>query len=650
MTKTERIQVWRARLARARAMRDDWIKDVVKPNVQAIWEIDKPEYWPDDDAWINVPLIFSSIRSTLPTLLFSDPEFRTTPRRPIPGPTGEDVSWERSQAGAMMLNQAWREAEGKKNARVAIQNSLFAMGVLKSGYAPHFADDESRGEFFYDEFGNVQMFRDGYVWTPGMPPPELAQGDYRRDENGEVIIGDDGYPELDPGKLVHEEWFCDTVDPCAMLFDPEGGNVFKTTHRWVAEEWVRPLSEVRADTRIPAAIRKRIQATESLTSGTTREVIYSTDTDPMGGDAVEDDAARVRGYDIFDFLENRYMVIAAEGSDGGNDEFLIDRKIPPGIEKHPYSFCRMNEKFNAWYPAPDVSAMAPIQQEYSEYRSIKKIHRDHARNRYAEAENAFWGDNQDEQREMLASGPDGAIIKARADLIKPIDKATRDAAFDRDGLEIRIDFDQAAVQGSEARGVATARSATQASLIQSNSEIASDDRRDNIVQDFLSEAGRKMYQAMQANMTVDRVVRVETPHEEVPFEFRTITPEELEGEYDIEIKIGSTRAKNSPNDMMMLLQLVREIQQSPGAFTIPGITSRLLSALNLDTSLTAAVVAKASEMQAQMAAGPAGAGAPAGGGMGQTIESLLNPAGAPAVDNEAGGGATGAPTNQYGFQ
>lgn len=630
MKEADRVRIQRARIARGLAKRKGWIDKVVKPNIEAIWGPDKPDWWPDDDPWVATPLIFAAMRAALPSLLFADPEFKTTPKRPI-FLAEQEVSWQMSQGAALALNHAWRECDGKKHARVAIQNAMFSLGVLKSGYAPQFADDKDRGEFDLDDEGNFKIDQ-----TTG--DPMLAQGKFQTDEDNAVLRDEDGIPLLHPGKLLREEWYAESVDPRLMVFDPEGTNVF-TTHRWVAEEWCRPLAEVKADTRFPAAVRRRIRATEILTFEEQREVLGDDEAD----DSVEEDRKRVRGYDIFDFAENRYMVLAAEPIDGwgeDQDRFLLNIQIPAGIEKHPYSFLKLNEKGFEWYPEPDVSGMAALQQEYREYRSMKRIHRSHARNRYCESENAFWGENADAQRALFTDGADGILIKARSDLLQPANKAPQDASFSQDGPEIRNDFDQAAIQGSEQRGIAGARSATQASLIQSNSEIASDDRRDNLVQTFLAEAGRKLFQAMQATMNADYYVRVDTPQAENPFEFMKMTPDMIAGEYDVDIRVGSTLAKNDPRSMMMLLQFFQAIAQNPWIGTIQGFIRRALDGMGLDASLTAEIIAAAEKAQAQQAK-PAQRGGGGAADMGQQIQSMLTGG----VGNEAGDAPTGAPMN-----
>jgi len=648
VTKKERAEIWRwriRRLSEARKRFFDGESDsegrVVRPGanfaIEAFRGNTKPSWWNDKDLWVHIGKVKSSIRANLPALLYSNPEFQVTPSALQMAASGEEA-YATAKAQALWLNHVYREANGNAHVRVAIQNSFLAYGVIKSGYRCQFQDDSKRGVFAQDEDGNYLLDENG--------DPTLERGEFLLDENGDIARDSYGIPVLHPGSTCKEEWVVEVIDPQMMLFDVESGPDFKH-HRFVIEEWVRPLEAVKDDPRFAKARRDRLVATEGAYGvGQRKSEIFGIGSGLKDTtDAVESDESRVRGWDIYDFENGRFMVLPDCGDE--EDEFLFDGPMPAGMEHGPYSFLKLTEDVGAeWYPIPDAIDMARVAQEYDITRSEMMIHREHTKTRYLEMPNAYDGHpgvDPEEEREKWATGEDAVAIRVNGpNAILPAPKAQLDSSFMSAIPNIAADFNEVAGLPGEARGIADAETATQASILATGSEVRNNDRRDNLVQAFLCDIGRKLLMSGQANVDLDSYVieRVSASTGAAPFKSVKISPVELAGEFDVSISVGSTLPKNDPRVLNSLMNLLNALAQNPALGQFKGLIRRVIDGLGLDPFL-AEEIYEVSVGLTQQAAGSAGSPEGPPSDVGQVLGSLLGGG----VGNAAGGAQTGAPAN-----
>lgn len=600
----------------------------------------KPDWWCEEDPWVHVGKLKAAVRAALPSLMYANPRFKVYPAAKDMV-DGQDVAYERAKAKELWLNHIWGEAEGMTHSRLGIQNAFFSMGAMKAGYLCDLQDDEKRGVFARDEVtGEYVLGPDG--------DPELERGEYLTDEEGERIRDEYGIPVLHPGRLTKEKWFIEVVDPKMLLFDVESGADY-FQHRFIIEEWVRPLLEVKADPRFSSAVRKKLTATESVRGENTARKSIFDDSTTVAPDRVasEKDEERIRGYDIYDFTNNRYLVLADSGS-GLDDDFVLEDAMPQGMEHGPFRFLKYTEDIGSeWYPIPDALDMALMNQEYNITRSQMMIHREHTKSRYLELPQAFEVDGAvaDEERAKWAHGPDGCAIKVSGpNVLLPAPKAQIDGTFMSAVPNIAADFNEVGGMPGEMRGVSDAESATQASILASGAEIRNSDRRDNQVQKWLCDVAKMLLMSGQANAELDSVVmeKVEEATGVVPFRAVKLTPEELQGEFEVTVEIGSTSQKNNPQRMMQAMTLLQTLAQNPGVGMYKGLISRILDSQDFDPVLAEeirTVSTQQFEMQNPQQGTPEGITPQQ-----QTLESVLG-----AVPNAAGGTATGAPINRMGF-
>src|SRR5512139_411774 len=136
----ELVKVWRGRIRCAEDKRKEF--KAVTEKTEAAFKGNlrpDPTVWPQGDPWVSVEKVHSSIRAALPTLLYSNPKWSVTPRRPVlmPDPTTgqmRDISWELARSKELWLNHVWEQTQGNKHARVAIVAAFLGFGAIKAGY------------------------------------------------------------------------------------------------------------------------------------------------------------------------------------------------------------------------------------------------------------------------------------------------------------------------------------------------------------------------------------------------------------------------------------------------------------------------------------------------------------------------------------
>jgi len=650
MTVADRVKVWRSRIKYAevkrksfyegRGVADDGLR-IGAPGANFAIEVyrgnARPTWWPVEDHFIHVGKLKAAVRAAVPSLLYKDPDYQVLPKSVDRDEMGQDISLERARSKRLWVNHWWRESHGLQHARIGIQNAFFDIGVLCGGYRCDFADDNKRGVFAKTE--------DGLYILDEAGDPTLERGEFLYDEDGEVQRDQDGLPVLHQGTVQKEQFFVETADCHDFLFDTDSGaDFFK--HRWLIRERLLPLEDVKRDPRYPAGVRKRLKGTETLTGVPTHRKSENSEMAYEAGstvEAVQRDQEMIRFYDIYDFENDEFMVLPKEGLEGQNEEFMLDGPMPDGMEHGPYRFLKYTEDIgDEWYPIPDATDMALLNQEYDLTRSQEFIHRDHTKSRYEVKVGTFTGEGIDSDVEMekLLRGPDGGhVMVSSLGGIKPIEKAQLDGSYMRATPQIAMDFNEVGGMPGEMRGVSDADTATQASILATGAELRNNDRRDNQVQTWLQEIGRVLLMSGQANSELDTLV-IEKCVEATgvaPFTIHKLSREELLGEFAVEVSIDSTKPKNDPRVLQQIAAFQANLAQNPLLGMNKGLNRRLLDGMGLDPVLADELYDFAMQ-HAQMNAKTPQQGAP--GAQGQVLpQDLMGMASA------QGGVPTGAPAN-----
>lgn len=610
LLKREKVPLWRRRIERSREKRDTVIRDVVEKNLAATFSENglKPHWWDEEDIWVNVPMIFATIRAEIPNLLYQNPQYSVNPRRPVMAtevdpqtgePVQRDLSWERAQGSEEWLNHWFKASDGKQQTRLAILWAFLWYGVVKVGYTPSFEQDKRMGVVDVDDDGNLTVGADGL--------PVLESGDWLRDQDGKVVFSN-GMPVPAPAPSGREEFFLESIDPRMMLHDPEGGEDIER-HRWVAEEWVKPVWEVQDDERFPQHLRSKIKASETVETAGDRSGKKLLTWGATHDEQIEQgDEGMVRGYDIYDRVERRYYVLTHDPIPNTDDVFLLDEPVRDGIHKcNPYVFLKYNERVGDWYPITEVETMRPSAEEYSMLRSQMAIHGESAKPRIIEGMNAFYTEDADEEREKFSHGKAYAMIKANPEKLQNYQPPQLDQSFyAREGI-VRGTFDQIAGASAAQRGAAVADTATEASIIAQGSETRANDRRDNLIQKFLADIGYKL--ASSGRVHASDTIYVRSSRRGHADQFLAIEPLALQIEADVDIVVGSTMAKNDPRVVGQIIQVVQAVGQTPHILLVEPLVERLLDGMNLDPHLAGELKKLGEQMIAAQQQQEQGAGA-----------------------------------------
>lgn len=660
---TDLVKIWRGRIRLAEEARKDF-QEITKRTELAYKGKLRPaeSVWNDPGCWVSVEKTHAAIRAALPTLLYNRPKWSVQPTRPIMQPavdpatgqpamdpmTGapvmEDVSWKLARSKEIWLNHIWEKAEGNAHVRVAIVAAYLGFGAIKVGYIPLHEDSDERGEFAYDDEGNFILGPDGL--------PELEKGDYLRADDGHALMDEDGMPVLNPGPITKEEFFADYTHYDNMLHDPEGANVFENTHSWVIEEWLRPLDDVKNDSRFKKSVREGIKATRSIGAEPGPDPstgMTTSDARKPGDDAVtEDDKARVRGFDIYDFKTGRYMVLpdAAnnwKGDVSPNDKFLLDMPIPSCMKRGPYKFLRFNEVPGEWYPRPDAEGMAKLELEYNLTRSQGMLQRRNSRPRWLETEGMGFGGEAGGavERDKFLNGSSHTIaIVKQANSVKAAEQPQIDATHYQALPLIAADFNEIAGQPGAARGVADADTATEASILAQSNDVRNNDRRDNQIATFLSKIGKQLLELGKNYATLPTWVPVQRPNDPAPFAFEEIRPEYLRGDFDVTVEMGSTSPRNSAARVALMERVITALSQNPLIMASPALMRRFFEALDIADEQLLSEISQMGQMMLQAQAPPPSAPTPGE----QTINGdATDPLGA--ILNAVAGAGTGARIN-----
>lgn len=516
----------------------------------------------DDETTINK--VGAWIRSRRAALAFNDPKAKVLPKTtsgwepiqvPLQGPDGTPMTdpmtgevevreIERHKVREAMLNNIISAPMFGLRYTISrlIKSGALGYGVLKVGYRPEF-ETKYRDE---EPEQKVKVTAEGLDFSGYMTNPVTGAPVLDDDDN---LIDRASIP-------THEDWFIDWVHYRHMIIDPDGGNDFYK-HCWVAQEYVRPLEEVKAD--------KLFKNTKDLEStGDTNDPDETKASDLVSSfndEDISEKSKQVRLFEIWDFKNGRLRVLA-----DGYGKYLRDDPIPRGCKYGPFVMYRPNEiicEDEKFFPRPPVSDLAPINDEYNkarqqQLRAMKKSNR-----KIIIKNGAFDTLNIDK----LTNGRDMEIVVlnqdtmyAIGDSIVPLSSPPVNEALYRNIDQIAQDFDEVGGMPGEDRGVATSNTATGVNrMAQGSGARLSFDRADLAA--VLKEALKKLDDSIEANMTLERAIQLAGPDGQA---FTAIVDADMiAGDFDVDIDIEDLMPVDSAQQAALKTQFVQILGQSP---------------------------------------------------------------------------------------
>lgn len=534
---------WEARINRALEVKTAWEERFRVKLSRDYFEGRQNPGWPPEE-WITVNKIWTHLQTQLPMLYQIDPYFYIKLRRSFDPNPFQMVRFDQSaKIREAHLNWLKTARNLKPKARLGIQDAHFAFGVMKVFHISDETENERAGE------------------------PILG-------DNEEPLIGDDGEPLIEPDIIASNgqfRWY--RVHPDDFLFDADAGTLDDDWH-WLAERIVMTPDQAKADRRldnraVETADKMSMEAAEHPErerKGLAR--LFSSMEKPKEGDRQV-----IVGWEIYD-LERRNMLFLLQGAER---LAMPAGALPPGIETHPYSILRFALRDKSPYPIPPVSQALDPQREFNQSRSGILRHRKRFNRKYEVLENM-----KDEELDKLEVGDDGSYIKVpQLGSVNPIKDAPLDAQNYTELLALNRDLVEIFGTPDEARGIASADSATQAALIDRRLEVREGDRL-SLVLEWVTDSGKKMDQLAQVHLTTEQAVQVSGPQGD---RWELVRPQdftEIAGEFEYTVNIGASQPRIPQIERQQFLAFLNILVSAPWLALSPALLRQVAEWHHID--------------------------------------------------------------------
>ena len=551
-------KIWEEKIARAKQVKKNW-KDLFKVQL-ALEYLDGKQRPSNYDAaeWITVNNVYSHLKAQLPALYSADPYFYVKVKRSyVPVRQVIEQYEKKAKVRQSNLNYYKDELELKPKARLAIQDAMFAFGVVRVEHVSTLLENPDKGKPIYKDSED-------------------------KDKEPEAMMDDTGNQLMEPDFVpVNSRYNIARVHFDDFLFDEDAGPL-KDSWSWVAERVRVPYEDVLSN---PLFKKSAVKALKGRSTdkededSKERDDRKKGDIKSSGGntyfkfsdekDSVEPEICIL--WKIFDLKKKKWLVIG----EGGTEPLVPESDLPKGVEEHPYSILRFTLRDDSPYPIPPMSQGIDPAKEYNVARSDILKHRKRFNRKYQVYMPGL--DNEDEASK-LEHGDDGTIIKINQPVpcVLPIQDAQLDQMrWTELGYLKNEMIELFGGSTGESRGIAEADSATQAGILDSRLQMKEGDALSEVI-DFTRNIARKLDQLVQAHIDTVQAVRV-TGVDGMEY-METITPadyEEINGEYIYEVNVGSTMPRLPQMERASWLAFLQLLGNVPALMTSKRLLKRM---------------------------------------------------------------------------
>ena len=487
--------------------------------------------WHDEPAmamYHNHPvdnMLYANIRVIVPRLNFRNPKIFVTPRKkPFRTENGIIDTTSAAVGIEILLNYWYKELKSKRETKRCLYDALIgSYGVMEVGYTLETEKVGKKGDLLVVD---------------------------------ELIMADSPY-------MVRRS-------PRDVRWDIEARDSALTDARWISLDWVLPLDDVKKNPRY------------SNTRGLKPNFNVKTDPKKKGRDdetgTGTDDSfdnphlwERVKGRDIWD-KKTQTVYTYVEG----HDKFIRKEEWPLFYDGgFPIDLLFFNELPDQSIPLADFDIYKKAQDELNQMRSLTLEHmrRISQRRVFAEKDNL----DSDAMRDY-EHGPDGVIV-----LVNNVDKI-KNASDPTISQDMYIGISQmkssirenSGVSPTEALAATKFEQATEPALLEKASTTIREDQRDTfegfIVRN-VTKLGKVLQQVMpetdiplntqefeDARELLDsKLYKIVGEESTAIFPWLTLSKEDIEGDYNYDIEVGSTQAVNQEtrkNDIVAMSKLL----------------------------------------------------------------------------------------------
>lgn len=293
-------------------------------------------------------------------------------------------------------------------------------------------------------------------------------------------------------------------------------------------------------------------------------------------------------FEIWTYYENRERTWFQMTADHKIVRQPDDWPIP--WEDLPYDALYFNPQEDSMFPLAYAEVILPIVREHNKARTlfmelVKRMRRMVVFNKHA-IDDSDWHKIVDADL-MEAIGVNGNLAQAFAQIpVGGFDQSILllDQLYERD---VRMALGQSDLDRGQRINV---ESAQEAAAVQRGSNIQTA-RNQEAIEDFTASTIRHYAQARRATMSEDEVIpilgREDTSFllgEEVESQFLNVTKKDLAGEYDYQIRVGSTLPRNEAQEAQEALQDLQVAGGSPDLHDMAEMYRRYWQARRIDPS------------------------------------------------------------------
>jgi hypothetical protein len=449
-----RTKRWLQRLESANKAYEAWAKKFSVNLLQEYWEGFQWQGLTEAEAEKKyvINLVYGSIETTLPSLLFFRPKYKVNPK-----PSRLDDAMTTAEEQAQVCQDAIQTVVDDPDihfdmaTKLAVFESFFRFGVVEVGYTADWIDNPNAGK------------------------PVL------REDSEEPLKDKEGKDVLQPERMLQgEQSFIKRIPATAFRVSMSSCNNLEDND-WVAySEW-HYVADVQAN---------KDYTNTSLLKPT--GVIRDEYRDAQKSE-VETRHGMVRLWKIWDTRKKVKHVMAE-----GHNRFLMKDKP---YEVFPFAVLKFHERLDDFYPLPACFNWLGPQDEVNETREQQRVHRRRFNRRYVYRDGTF----DPSELEKLEGGEDGVYAKHTGapgeTPLAPVPDAPQDGNSWPYLAAGKEDFMQVSGVGGDQRAVPEQTTATQASIVDTNSKIRQNAHR-MAVGAWLGQIGRILLMTLREKMAL----------------------------------------------------------------------------------------------------------------------------------------------------
>lgn len=493
-----------------------------KPMIERMRKYFKGEHWPVvpggqavDMKRIVANLIFADIKVMLPVLALRNPRVFVSPvgatvNVPSQDPFGHPIEvpaqivngkpvrlLEAARAQEALINWRWRQLQlNRATVRRVLVDALSApFGIVKVGFT---------------------MTEEKITSLDGESPELLEANSFIKAESPFAV-----------------RW-----SPLDFRVDPEARYPDLSDAGWVAFGWLARAEDVRRnpryrntrDLKATVEIKADFDSAGGLSGPASQGRIGTS----LGG-ALEEDWKRVQLWNVWDKRRGKRLTLADD-----HDKALEWEDWPEAYENFPCETLYFTEYPDELYGPPDLYHVLGQQDAYNELSTMILNHVKRFLRKYIARRGSF------DEKEMakLISPIDGVVAETDTELekaIKPLDDAAIPVDWWQGRVNFREDHDRLSAVADFMRGVAEkVDTATEASLLQSNLNVRTNDTRD-AVESFAERISTQLLHIDAQTITLPAAIPIMGPDGAMAYnEYLHVADRELLlAKMDVEVEIGS---------------------------------------------------------------------------------------------------------------